>query len=78
MYLRTFVNWKQDNWAKLLLITEFAYNNAKNASISHTPFKLNCDYHLRVSLEKEVDSHSRSCSTNKLVKKLKKLIKVCC
>ncbi len=31
-YLRVFVNWKQDNWAKLLPMAEFAYNNAKNAS----------------------------------------------
>ena len=23
----------------------FAYNNAKNASTSHTPFELNCGYH---------------------------------
>ncbi len=31
-YLRVFVNWKQDDWAKLLSMAEFAYNNTKNAS----------------------------------------------
>ena len=59
-------------------MAEFAYNNAKNASIGHTPFKLNCSYHFRVFFEEDVDLHSRSCSTNKLVKELKKLIEVYC
>ncbi len=31
-YLRAFVNWEQDDWARLLLMVEFAYNNAKNTS----------------------------------------------
>ena len=31
-YLRAFVNFEQDDWARFLLIAEFAYNNAKNAS----------------------------------------------
>ena len=41
-YLQAFVNFEQNNWARLLLIAEFAYNNAKNASTSFTPFELNC------------------------------------
>ncbi len=32
-YLRAFVNWEQDDWARLLPMAEFSYNNAKNASI---------------------------------------------
>ena len=44
-YLRAFVNFEQNNWAKLLSMAEFAYNNAKNASTGHTPFELNCGYH---------------------------------
>ena len=31
-YLRAFVNYKQNNWARLLPMVEFAYNNAKHAS----------------------------------------------
>ncbi len=54
-YLRDFVNFEQDDWAKLLPMAEFAYNNAKNASTSHTPFKLNCEYHTRASYEKDID-----------------------
>ena len=59
-------------------MAEFAYNNAKNASIGHTLFKLNCGYHLRVSFEKNVNPCSKSRSTNKLAKELKKLMKICC
>ena len=44
-YLRAFVNWEQNDWAQLLPMAEFAYNNAKNASIGHTPFELNCGFH---------------------------------
>ncbi len=36
-YLRAFVNFEQDDWAKLLPIAKFAYNNAKIASTGHTP-----------------------------------------
>ncbi len=42
-YLRAFVNWEQDNYIRLLPMAEFPYNNAKNASTGHIPFKLNCN-----------------------------------
>ncbi len=77
-YLRVFVNWEQDDWARLLPMAKFAYNNAKNASIRHTLFKLNCGYHPRVSFKEEVDPRSRSRSANKLAEELRKLMKVCC
>ncbi len=57
-YLRAFVNFKQDNWAKLLPMAEFAYNNVKKASTGHTPFELNCGYHPRASYEEDIDPHS--------------------
>ncbi len=77
-YLRAFVNWKQDNWARLLPMAEFAYNNTKNASTGHTPFEFDCGYHSRVSFEKDVDPRSISRSANKLAKELRELMKVCC
>ena len=77
-YLRVFVNWKQDDWARLLPMVEFAYNNAKNASTGHTLFKLNCVYHPRISFEEDIDLRSRSCFANKLVEELRELIEVCC
>ncbi len=77
-YLRGFVNWEQDDWARLLPMAEFTYNNAKNASTGHTLFTLNCGYHPRVSFEKDVDPRSRSRSANKLAKRLRELMEVCC
>ena len=51
-YLRAFVNFEQNDWARLLPMAEFAYINAKNASTGHTPFELNCGYHLAFHLRK--------------------------
>ena len=75
-YLRVFINWKQNNWARLLAMAEFAYINAKNASIGNTPFELNCGYHLKVLFEENVDPHSKSHSIDKLAKKLRGQIEV--
>ncbi len=59
-------------------MAEFAYNNAKNAGTGHIPFELNCDYHLRVSFEEDVDPRLRSRPANKLVEELRELMEVCC
>ena len=77
-YLKAFVNWEQDDWARLLPMADFAYNNAKNASTGHTLFELNYGYHPRVSFKEDVDPHSRSCSANELAEKLRELMEVCC
>ena len=53
-YLQAFVNYKQDDWTRLLPMVEFAYNNAKNAITGHTPFELNCSFHLQASYEEDV------------------------
>ena len=37
-YLRIFVNDQQDNWASLLLLAEFAYNNSKHSTTGMSPF----------------------------------------
>ncbi len=57
-YLQTFVNFEQNNWARLLSMAEFVYNNAKNASTGHMPFKLNYGYHPRASYKEDVDPRS--------------------
>ena len=77
-YLRAFVNWEQKYWAKLLLIAEFIYNNTKNANTGYILFKFTYGYHIKVLFEEDVNSYSRSCSTNKLAKEIRELIKVCC
>ena len=59
-------------------MAEFAYNNAKNISIGHTPFELNCSYHLKVFFKEDVDPCLKSRSANKLAEELRKLMEVCC
>ena len=75
-YLQAFVNFKQNNWAKLLLMTEFAYNNAKNANIGHTSFKLNCGHYSYVSFDKNINPCPQSKTANKLSTKLLELITI--
>ena len=77
-YLRAFINWEQDDWAMLLPMAEFTYNNAKNTSTSHTPLKFNYSCHSRISFEEDIDLCLKSCFANKLAEELKELIKVCC
>ena len=76
-YLQVFVNFEQNNWAKLLPMAEFAYNNAKNASTSYIPFKLNCDYHSRMSYKEKVNPRSKLKSADKLSAELRELMIVC-
>ncbi len=76
-YLRAFVNYKQDDLARLLLMAEFAYNNAKNASTGHTPFELNCGFHPRASYEEDIDPRSKSKAADELATELKELTTVC-
>ena len=73
-YLRAFVNFEQNDWARLLPMAEFAYNNAKNASTGHTPFKLNCGYHPRVSYKENVDPRSKSKLADDLANDLRELM----
>ena len=55
-------------------MAKFAYNNAKNASINHIPFKLNCGYHLCIFYKEDINSCSKSKSADKLSGNLKRLI----
>ena len=77
VYLQSFVNFKQNDWAQLLLMAEFDYNNAKNATISYIPFELNCGYHFCVFYEKDLDLRSKSRIAEKLSSELQELITVC-
>ena len=65
-YLWVFVNFEQNNWAQLLLIAEFTYNNTKNASTGYISFDLNYKYHFRISYKENLDPHLQS----KIVKEL--------
>ena len=76
-YLRTFVNFEQNDWAQLLPMAEFAYNNAKNPSTGFTPFELNCGYHPWVSYKEDLDPRSKSRTAEELSSKLRELMTVC-
>ena len=76
-YLQVFLNFEQNDWAKLLPMTEFAYNNAKNLSTCHTPFELNCGYYPCISFEKNTNPRSQSKSVDELSVELQDLMTVC-
>jgi len=54
-YLRVYCNYQQDNWSKLLLLVEFAYNNAPSATTSVSLFFTNKGYHPNLSVYPEQD-----------------------
>ena len=54
VYLQAFVNFKQNNWARLLPMAKFTYNNTKNVSTGHTPFELNYGYYLGYCIKKKL------------------------
>ena len=77
VYLQAFVNFEQNDWARLLPMAEFAYNNAKNSSTGHTSFELNCGYHPCVSFEEDTNPRSQSKSADELSAELRDLMTVC-
>ena len=77
-YLPAFINFKQNDKARLLLMAKFAYNNAKNVSTSCTLFELNCGYYSQISYKDNVDFCFKLKSANKLLTELRKLMIVCC
>ena len=40
-------------------MAQFAYKNAKKASINHTSFEPRCEYHSCIFYEEDVDSRSK-------------------
>ena len=76
-YLWAFVKFVQNDWAHLLPIAEFAYNNAKNASTGYTPFELNFGYHLYISYEENLDPHSKLWTMEELSSELWEMMIIC-
>ena len=58
-------------------MAEFAYNNAKNASIGHTLFELNCGYYPYISYEKDLNLRLKSRNMEELSSELQELMTVC-
>ena len=58
-------------------MTEFAYNNAKNASTGHMLFELNDKYYPKMFYEEDIDLHSKLKLVDKLLAELQELMTVC-
>jgi hypothetical protein len=50
-YIREYCNYQQDNWADLLSMAEFPYNNTASATTKMTPFFANYGFHPKYTLE---------------------------
>src|ERR1700675_851319 len=51
LYLRIFVNERQDNWDELLPLAEFMHNNSVHSSTQQTPFMTDTGRHPRMGFE---------------------------
>ncbi|KIN99141.1 hypothetical protein M404DRAFT_30604 [Pisolithus tinctorius Marx 270] len=61
-YLRVYCNYQQDNWADLLPLAKFAYNNAPSATTGVSPFFANKGYHPNISVYPSRDlTSTRAC-----------------
>ena len=49
-YLRMYVDYQQTDWASLLPLAEFSYNNSRHSATTQTPFFANYGFHPRMSL----------------------------
>ena len=54
-YLQVYCNYQQDNWAELLPLAEFAYNNMPSATTGIMPFFANKGYHLNITVHPKHD-----------------------
>jgi len=57
-YLRTFVNYDQDDWYQLLPLAEHAYNNSATNARKVTPFFANYGFHTDTECMKERETHN--------------------
>jgi len=57
-YLCIYCNYQQDNWADLLPLVEFAYNNTPSATTGVSPFFANKGYHPNISVYPQCDMTS--------------------
>ena len=54
-YLWVYCNYQQDNWAELLPLAEFAYNNTPSATTGVSPFFANKGYHPNIMVYPKCD-----------------------
>src|ERR1700723_1072431 len=54
-YLCMYCNYQQDNWKGLLLLAEFAFNNAPSATMGFSPFFANKGYRPNITVHPELE-----------------------
>ena len=69
-YLRAYVNYQQDNWARLLPMAKYAYNNAVNASFGLTLFKALMGYNPDFDIKKSQEPKPASQDAQERIVKL--------
>src|SRR5260370_16100342 len=62
-YLQGYTNYQQDNWATLLPMAKFAYNNATNATTGVSPFFTNKGYHPEITSDPQAKTSSAEAQT---------------
>src|SRR5258707_2479958 len=62
-YLQGYPNYQQDDWVTLLLMAEFAYNNATNATTGVSPFFTNKGYHPEITSDPQAETSSAEAQT---------------
>ena len=65
-----FYNEKQSNWAGLLLLAEFAYNNAKYSTTGISPFYACYGFYPRLEYEVEADNSSSILAASERIKRV--------
>ena len=82
IYLRVFVNYKQNNWINFLFVIEFEINSIKNVTIDIKSFITTKNYFLRSNVElfefiiiNNVVKRKKIKNANKLIAKFKNLQK---
>ena len=68
VFLRHYINYRQDDWMKWLATAEFQYNNKEHTTTGHTLFQVNYRRHLwkeNLTVETEIPS------LEELLKKMK-------
>jgi len=45
VFLRYYINYKQDDWTKWLATAEFQYNDKEHVATGHSPFYVNYERH---------------------------------
>ena len=63
-YIRRYCNHENDNWDKLLALTEFSYNNSVSASTKYSPFYLNYGIDPKFNINEIYDSSNNESVEN--------------